>query len=250
MAADAIAPLGAAARRAVAIVALGLLALLCLAWLLDMLAPAQAALALATYALTGVLVLRGLDAHRPHARFGLANWITLTRAGAVALLAGALAAPVASPLVWIACIVGFAGLVGDGFDGWAARRSGLASRFGARFDMEVDAFFVLALCALLVRIDKVGAWILIAGALRYVFLAAGALLPALRAELPPSGRRRAICAIQMASLAAALAPPVAASAAAAIAGAGLAAVVYSFAVDVIWLIRNAQAPRKDSCAPI
>jgi phosphatidylglycerophosphate synthase len=238
-----------AARRAVAIVAIGLLLSLLLAGFAGMFAPAQVASAIAVYAITVVLVLRGLDAHRPHARFGVANWITLVRAGAVALLAGALSAPVAAPLVWIACIVGFVGLIGDGIDGWAARRSGLASRFGARFDMEVDAFLILVLCGLLVRIDKLGAWILIAGALRYVFVAAGALLPALRAELPPSARRRAICAIQTATLAAALAPPIAGPAAAAIAGTGLVAVIYSFAADVIWLIRNARPPGKDSCVP-
>ncbi|HSE78784.1 MAG TPA: CDP-alcohol phosphatidyltransferase family protein [Alphaproteobacteria bacterium] len=236
-------------RRAVAIVAIGLLLSLLLIWFAGMFAPVQVGSAIAVYSFAVVPVLRGLDAHRPHTRFGVANWITLVRAGSVALLAGALAAPVAAPLVWIACVVGFVGLIGDGIDGWAARRSGLASRFGARFDMEVDAFLILVLCALLVRIDKLGAWILTAGALRYVFVAAGALLPALRAELPPSARRRAICAIQTATLAAALAPPIAGPAAAAIAGAGLVAVIYSFAADVIWLIRIAQSPGKDSCVP-
>ena len=249
MADDVIDALDTEARRAVAMVGVGLLAVLIFAWSAGMLVPGQAGLALAVYVLSGLLVLRGLDAHRPHARFGPANRITLARAGAVALLAGALAAPVATSLVWIATIVGFAGLIGDGIDGWAARRSGLASRFGARFDMEVDAFFILVLCALLVRIDKVGMWIVIAGALRYLFVAAGALLPALRAELPPSGRRRAICAIQTAMLAAALAPPIGDTAATVIVGAGLVAVIYSFAADVIWLIRNAQAPRNDSCVP-
>ena len=33
----------------------------------------------------------------------------------------------------------------DGLDGWAARRQGLVSAFGARFDMEVDALLILAL---------------------------------------------------------------------------------------------------------
>ena len=33
----------------------------------------------------------------------------------------------------------------DGADGWLARRSGVSSAFGARFDGEVDAFLILAL---------------------------------------------------------------------------------------------------------
>jgi multidrug efflux pump subunit AcrA (membrane-fusion protein) len=36
----------------------------------------------------------------------------------------------------------------DGVDGWLARRHEIASRFGARFDMEVDALLILALSVL------------------------------------------------------------------------------------------------------
>ena len=36
----------------------------------------------------------------------------------------------------------------DGVDGWLARRSGIASAFGARFDMEIDALLILVLAVL------------------------------------------------------------------------------------------------------
>jgi phosphatidylglycerophosphate synthase len=36
----------------------------------------------------------------------------------------------------------------DGLDGWLARRFGLASAYGARFDMEVDGFLILVLALL------------------------------------------------------------------------------------------------------
>ena len=49
------------------------------------------------------------------------------------------------------------------FDGPAARRSGIASRFGARFDMETDALMILVLAVLAWRWDRAGAWVLLPG---------------------------------------------------------------------------------------
>ncbi len=79
----------------------------------------------------------------------------------------------------------------DAVDGRVARRTGTASAFGARFDMEVDAFLILVLSVYVARVGRrVGAAI---GAARYAFVAAGWLLPWLRGPLPPrllaQGRR-------------------------------------------------------------
>ena len=85
----------------------------------------------------------------------------------------------------------------DGVDGWLARRSGMSSAFGARFDMEVDALLILALSVLAWHHGKAGAWVLLSGLLRYVFLAAGWTWPRMQRPLPASRRRQAVCVIQV-----------------------------------------------------
>jgi phosphatidylglycerophosphate synthase len=60
-------------------------------------------------------------------------------------------------------------LLADGLDGYLARRNGNASDFGAYFDAETDAFFVLAAGGLLYERGMLGGWILTAGLLRYVY---------------------------------------------------------------------------------
>ena len=74
----------------------------------------------------------------------------------------------------------------DGVDGWLARRSGLSSDFGARYDMETDALLILVLAVLAWRQEKAGAWIVLAGAMRYLFVAAGYIWTWMTAPLPPS----------------------------------------------------------------
>ena len=94
----------------------------------------------------------------------------------------------------------------DGVDGWLARRSGLASAFGARFDMEVDALLIMALAILAWQHGKAGSWVLLSGLLRYAFVAAGWLAPWMSRPLPPSRRRQTVCVVQIAGLCAAVAP--------------------------------------------
>jgi phosphatidylglycerophosphate synthase len=107
--------------------------------------------------------------------------------------------------------------------------------------METDALLILVLAALASQLNKAGAWILLAGLLRYVFVAASYVWPRLGAELPPSRRRQAVCVAQIASLIAALAPVVVPPWSTALALAGLVLLVWSFGVDVAWLARRAPA---------
>ncbi|HEX5861408.1 MAG TPA: CDP-alcohol phosphatidyltransferase family protein, partial [Nocardioides sp.] len=77
---------------------------------------------------------------------GPADLITLLRA----VLACALAALVADSFIdqpAVGVLVGLAvlALLTDAFDGRVARRTGTVSRFGARFDGEVDALLMLVL---------------------------------------------------------------------------------------------------------
>lgn len=171
---------------------------------------------------------------------GPANRVTLARAGVVVQVAGLpLQVSLTGTLAWTAIAAAALVLLLDGVDGAVARRTGSASAFGARFDMELDAFFILVLCALVWQTDKTGAWVLLIGGLRYLFVAAGWLWPTLRRELPDSLRRKAVCVIQGMVLPVCLAPLVPPSVAAPLALVALALLVYSFATDTRWLLANA-----------
>ncbi|MBI3709449.1 MAG: CDP-alcohol phosphatidyltransferase family protein [Proteobacteria bacterium] len=195
------------------------------------------AVVLIAYIAACFIILRGLGAHAPHVAFGLANRITLVRVAIVCLIVG-LAISDTAMSAWAVVVAALIAIGLDGVDGAVARHHGTQSAFGARFDMEVDAALILSLAAALVNSGKVGAWILLAGALRYLFVAAGRMLPWLAAPLPPRRRRQAICVIQELALAAALLPIADAAAATAIAGIVLVLTASSFAIDIFWLARR------------
>jgi len=180
------------------------------------------------------LLLQG----HPHPRFGAANQVTLLRGMLVALLAGFLAESVTPAAAWVIVGTGVLALVMDGFDGRLARRSGMTSTFGARFDMETDAAFVLLCSVLAWQLDKAGLWVVLSGLWRYLFVGAGYVLPWMRAELPPSRRRQTVCVIQIAVMLAVLLPFVNSPWSDLLAGITLVLLTLSFAVDVAWLARR------------
>jgi phosphatidylglycerophosphate synthase len=190
----------------------------------------------------GVLLLLALrDACRashPHPSFGAANRVTLARAVGVVLLTGLAFEAPTEPRAWAAVALAAAAALLDAVDGRLARRGGLASRFGARFDMETDALMILVLAVLAWSWGRAGAWVLLAGLLRYVFVLAAAAWPWLAGELPPSRRRQAICVVQVVGLIVALVPWLSAPQAAGVAALSLGALCYSFAVDVRFLARR------------
>lgn len=186
------------------------------------------------------LCLRGLRAF-PHDRLGLCNLVTLGRAAMMAVLASFLVRPGGleeEALAWGAVAVALVALALDGVDGWLARRSGLASAFGARFDMEVDAALAAVLCALAILSGKAGLWLLPLGFLRYAWVAAGVALPWLTGPLPERFGRKAVCVLQIATLIALLAPVVTPPASTLIAAAATGALLWSFAVDAAWRWRQ------------
>jgi len=129
----------------------------------------------------------------PAGAFGWANGVTALRAGLLAVLPPAASAgpevliglsgllavlpPAASagPEVLIGLSILLLGL--DGIDGWLARRYDLSSTFGAFFDKETDALFLLLLCGLAAFRGPLPPWILGAGLLRYGFVVVLFLLP-------------------------------------------------------------------------
>ena len=202
--------------------------------------PAFAGLAL----FAGLLAAleRKLAMHHPHARLGVANRITLVRAAIACLIAARALEPASlgENERWLLAAIAGAGLLLDGADGWAARREGLVSVFGARFDMEVDAFAIAVLGITVVRAQAALYWVLAIGAMRYVYLAAGLALPLLRWPLPPrpmaERRRKTIAVVQTVALLAALLPATSPRWASAVCAAALALLTYSFAADVAILL--------------
>ncbi len=180
-----------------------------------------------------------LPQHQPFTCFGAANTATLLRAGIAALFAGLLGPTAPMPnLGWLLAALAMVALLLDGVDGWLARRSGMQSRFGARFDMEVDAFFILILAALVWQFDKAGGWVLLSGAMRYGFVVLGCWLPWLNRPLPPCRRRQTVCVIQTAILALCLTPPLTPPLSASLAAGALGLLAWSFAVDSVGLWRQ------------
>jgi len=194
-------------------------------------------LALATFLGMMLVALAGIGAHHPFDRVGPANLITGARAVITALVAGAMAQEPTRALTWTLVAIAILAAVLDGFDGWAARRHRIASAFGARFDMEVDAFLILVLAALAWRFGKAGAWVLASGLMRYGFVAAAWVWPWLNAPLPPSRRRQTVCVVQIGVLIGTIAPIIRPPLSVLVAAGALAALGWSFWLDVAWLRR-------------
>lgn len=226
--------------------------------------PGASALAMGCFALLACTTVVLAHRHLRPVRFGLANHLTLAR-GAIACVITVIAIhPACQPalLGWTCTALGTAALLLDFADGQVARRRGTASRFGARFDMEMDALLIIALTIVVMRANLFGAsefirgdlsvlaiTLLLAGGLaRYAFVALQQFMPALRTPLPPSQRRRALCAFHGIALVLLLAPPFSGFGNGAIASpfssqlvaltcvAAAATVLASFAVDIKWLL--------------
>jgi phosphatidylglycerophosphate synthase len=171
-------------------------------------------------------------------RVGYANLVTGGRLILVASLASLVNQPVVPEVAWTVVVVSTIAALLDIADGWIARRTGTATAFGARFDMEVDALLIMVLAALAWAWGKAGAWVLLSGLLRYGFVVGGWLLPWLRNPLPPSLRRKTICVVQIVALIVVLGPIVPRPLSTLVAALGLLLLGYSFAVDTRWLWRD------------
>jgi len=135
----------------------------------------------------GVASFAGLVAIRqgtwtPSGRFGWANAVTAARVGIVWAFAVRLRSAPDELLALI--VLGLFAL--DGLDGYLARRLGTTSEFGALFDMEADAYFVLVVELVLYQRGYLGMWILATGVLRYVYVLVRAFVPARRPDVPRS----------------------------------------------------------------
>ena len=191
-----------------------------------------------------LLVLSRVGAHHPFPRFGAANFVTMLRVSLVAGVAGLIGEPASERIAWL--ITGAVVVVAllDGVDGWLARRSGGTSAFGARFDMETDAAMILFLAVLVWLHGKAGAWVIICGLMRYGFVAAGFVLPWMAGPLRSTLRGKSVAVGQLIGLGVSLLPIVPVAISNIVAAITLATLVWSFAVDITWLRRQAAGTRR------
>lgn len=179
---------------------------------------------------------------------GPADLVTLSRA----VLTCALAALVAEAFLHDAAVTAMVtlavlALLSDLVDGWVARRTQTVSRFGTRFDGEVDAFLILVLSVYVA--EAVHGWVLAIGLARYAFGAAGSVLPWMRAQLPPRYWRKVVTAVQGIVLTAAVADVVWSPLMNAALVAALALLAESFGRDVLWLWRRRSPARHQLVVP-
>jgi len=173
-----------------------------------------------------------------------ADRVTLSRAGLLVLVAVlVLLRPLVDPGQWGWAVLGVSVpmLLLDAVDGAVARRTVVTDR-GARWDMETDAATVLVLS--FAAAPAVGVWVIAAGLMRYAFVLAGAVLPALRGPLPPSQTRRVVAAVQGPALLLAVAPGLPVAVAVVGCALALGALTFSFGRDALALARGGAHPPK------
>ncbi|MEO7131773.1 MAG: CDP-alcohol phosphatidyltransferase family protein [Dermatophilaceae bacterium] len=146
-----------------------------------------------TGALAGGLLRQGV------VTLGPADRVTLTRAvlacGVAALVADSFGRP--APVGMLIALT-VPAVVLDAVDGRVARSTDTVSSLGARFDMEVDAFLILALSVHVA--PRLGWWVLAIGAARYVLAVAGWVAPWLRGTVPTRRWRKGVAALQAITL--------------------------------------------------
>ena len=226
-------------------VALGIAAVCTMVAAAIMLGMPTASVAAGAGSLAAALVVCAVALHRTHAhaRLGAANVVTLVRLTIVGLLLSILLAGGAHATAGHATTVVALGVVAlcmDGVDGRLARRQGLASRFGAAFDMEVDSAFALVL-SVLAALGPAGPLALVLGLPRYVFGVAGVVAPWLNAPLAPRFSRKVVCVVQLIVLIALQLPFLPSWVALTLVVLASGLVAWSFGLDVTRLARSRKA---------
>jgi glycosyltransferase 2 family protein len=133
-----------------------------------------------------ILVARGQGRWTPDGRFGSPNLVTTLRL----MLTMALLFAYGRHPGWQLAIAAGVILLLDVVDGWLARTTGQSSAFGASYDVEADALLVISIAMLLFSRGTAGAWVLVAGLLRYLYVLAPALVPTPVGQAPRSRHGR------------------------------------------------------------
>lgn len=151
------------------------------------------------------------DGGQPFETIGVANALTLTRGGLLAVVAGcALIAPDPfAPLAWLPAACYGLNVAIDWVDGTVARATDRVTVLGTRLDMAIDTVGFLVAPVVGVLWGQLPVWYLSLSAARYLFKT-GQWVRAARGlavyDLPESRLRRPLAGLQMAFITAALAP--------------------------------------------
>ncbi len=141
---------------------------------------------------------------------GPGNWLSLLRAWCLAALAGFILLPWPEGLwAWLPAALYTVAALLDYFDGYAARRSGTTSAFGAFLDMELDGLGMLIVVSVAIHLGHLPLGFIVIGLARYVF--SMALTRREQRGLPtrplsPSDLRRILAGLQMGFLSVVLWP--------------------------------------------
>ena len=171
-----------------------------------------------------------------------ADRVTVARAAlgaACAVLTLLALAGVLPPRPWSLFLLAAVAALLDAVDGAVARRTGCVSARGARWDMEVDAAFLVVLG---VAVAPFAPWALGIGAARYLYGAGAVLRPAWRRPLPFRQSRRVIAGFQAAALVIALAPFLPLWVGQALTAVALASLAFSFGRDIAHQERRTRIP--------
>lgn len=192
------------------------------------------------YSIFGLILIKVWPDECQESGIGWANRITVLRAILSIIICATIfhVGSLEAGGYWWVVILSVIALSLDGLDGWLARYTQTESSFGAKLDMEVDAFLLLALSVLVFVSGKVTFWIVFIGLMRYCFVACGEVWPFLKNQLPMSWRRKGVCAIQGIGLVICLVPVSSRSFAYNIAMLSLGSLMYSFCADTRWLYMN------------
>lgn len=206
-----------------------------ISWILPQISMFGLALKIGVLATVVVIAHRHFAVHDP---FGIANSITLLRGFVICTLLTSITTTTNEPPIeLIQLALALAALVLDWIDGRAARLFHQPSQFGARFDVEIDSFFLVTVCFVLIDRQALGVWILILPALRPSFFVVQLWLSLNQRTLPLNRRRSMIAGFAATLMVIAMIPSFETGAALSVTVA-LALTVYSFAVDLTWLISN------------
>ena len=145
----------------------------------------------------GILLESAVRPYQAHT-WTPADRVTLTRLTLIGLVTALVADRLGENAPWVMIALASVALVLDAVDGKIARSTGTESEFGARFDMEADAFLILVLSIFVAM--TMGGWVLAIGAMRYAYVAASWGLRWLRLPVPPSYARKVVAAAQAITL--------------------------------------------------
>lgn len=114
----------------------------------------------------------GLEGRHPAMALGTADYVTLVRGFLLACSGGFIAIP--RTLGWVGWVPGLfylLAVIGDGLDGYIARKLNKPTSFGQALDLEFDSLGTLLGTILVFHYRQIPAWYLLVGLGRYLFLA-------------------------------------------------------------------------------